>query len=127
MKKTLKNTNNVLKVLISVFIALLVSALILIIGAGILVKNDVSIELHKYFWLVLAAVSGIISGAFAGRITNSRGFLWGSLVGLISGIAIILVIYIVNSFSINMFTFFILPIFIIFGAVGGIISTNLKK
>lgn len=127
LKRVLKKMNNFSKVFFSVLIGLIVAAAILIIFASVLVKNDISPEYLKYFWIILSALCGIISGGVAGKITDSRGFIWGSITSAIISICMLVFLFFINAFSLNIFSLLIIPVLVFFGALGGIISSNLKK
>lgn len=127
LKRQLKRMNNVSKVIISVLIGLLSASVILVIFAAVMVKNDIQPDLLRYSWLIIGTICGLTGGGVAGRIISGKGFMWGSITGLITSIIILITILLVNKFSINLFIFLIIPITLFFGTLGGIISSNIKK
>ncbi len=99
---------------------------ILCVLAAVLVNYDIPAEYVRYLLAVPAVLSGIIAGAITGKNVKSRSFLWGSGSALAVSIMLLLILLIVNSFSIDWISFLLLPIFVFSGSVGGIVSSNLK-
>ena len=71
-------------------------------------------------------MSGVATGLFTGRVTKSKAVIWASLSAGISAVILLLFLLIFNSFIVNPVIFIIFPLFIISGAVGGIVSANLR-
>ncbi|MBR3767900.1 MAG: TIGR04086 family membrane protein [Clostridia bacterium] len=125
-KKLIKSSSKIVNIALSTLFGVFSAVIILMLCAFVLVKNDIPSEYIKFFWIPVSIVSGLISGLLAGKLTQSRGIIWGSLSSLIVAVIAFLTIFIFNSFSINLLTFLIIPLTVLFGAVGGIISSNLK-
>ena len=128
MKNFLKSLkkSNVFIILVSVIAAFITSTVILLIGADILVKNDINLELLKYFWFVVSGISSLIAGLISGRMVRSKGIIWGSVSSFLYIITLMLIIASVNKFNISILLFILLPLSVFFGALGGVISSNLK-
>lgn len=101
-------------------------AVIICLLAVILVKFDIPTEYFKYLWFIPAVLSGLIAGAFTGKYVKSKSFLWGSLSAFAVGVICLLILLLVNSFAIDLITPLILPVFLLSGAIGGIVAANLK-
>ena len=126
-KKSLFRIRNNYQAVISGVIAGIFSMLAVIcLLAVILVKFDIPSDFVRYLWFISALVSGLISGGFSGRYVKSKGFLWGCISAVITGITALVVLLLCNSFNISLFIFILLPVFALSGTAGGIISANLK-
>lgn len=126
MKVKLKNLNAGAVVVIGAVISILLFVLLLCIFSYLIVKNDYPVEVYRYFWYIASAVAALTGGLASGRLCKSKGIIWGSLTAVIFGIVLISVLLAVNSFSVDFSIFLLLPVCIITGAAGGIISSNIK-
>ncbi len=94
--------------------------------AVVLVKFDIPFEYVKYLWIVPSVLAGLISGGITGKHVKSKGFLWGCASASVVSIISISLLLFVNSFSVDLITFLIIPVFALSGSVGGIVAANLK-
>lgn len=124
--KLMKQNKTIVKLLLSIVIGVISSVLLLFISAFMIVKYDIPYDSIKLFWLPVFIVSGFISGFTAGKCLKSKGLIWGTLTSLIVAVISFLVIFAVNSFDIDLSVFLYLLSIVFFGAVGGIIASNLK-
>ncbi len=128
MKNSLKSLkkSQLFTISISVSAALISTSVLLLIFADLMVKNDINFETVKYFWFAISAISGLISGLISGKLVKSKGIIWGSISSLIYVVTLLLIVAIVNNFNISALFFVLIPIAALFGALGGVISSNLR-
>ena len=127
MKIRLKKMNNAATILISAITGLSTLIVFLLISSGLIVKNDYNSDIYIYLWYISTVFSGFTAGIIAGRLCKSKGIIWGSLSSLIVSIIQILILCIINNFSINFIIFMLIPFCVIPGALGGILSSNFRK
>lgn len=126
-KKSFFRIRNTWQAVVSGIIAGVISVTVLIcLLAAVLVKFDIPSEYVKYLWIVPAVLAGLISGGITGKNVKTKGFLWGCVSASAVSIINVAVLLFVNSFYIDPLTFLIIPVFALFGSIGGIISANLK-
>lgn len=102
------------------------AGVILCVLAAILVNYDIPADYVRYLLAVPAVLSGLTAGVITGKYVKSRSFLWGSISSASAAIIMIFTLLIVNSFNVDLLTFVLIPIFVLTGSIGGIISSNLK-
>ena len=120
--------SNVSKILIGSGIALLISAICLLIISIILTYTNVSENIITVSVIVISALSIFVGSIVSVININKNGILNGSIVGAIY----ILTIYLLSSifvagFSLNLQSFIMIIFSIIAGMVGGIIGVNFHK
>ena len=120
--------SNVSKILIGSGIALLISAICLLIISIILTYTNVSENIITVSVIVISALSIFVGSIVSAININKNGILNGSIVGAIY----ILTIYLLSSifvagFSLNLQSVIMIIFSIIAGMVGGIISVNFNK
>lgn len=126
MKKSSIKNKSIKALIYSVLCGIASFIIFLLFFALILTKYDISHEKVKYFYIISSVFSGMITGGLSGKLASSKGIIWSSASSLIVSVFILLFILIFNSFNISAFTFLIFPVFIISGAISGIISSNLR-
>lgn len=77
---------------------------------------------------IISIMSILIGSANCTKKANSQGLVWGSIVGLIYST----ILYLISSllfvgFSMNLYSFYLIALSILFGAIGGIVGINLKR
>ena len=125
-KKLLKLDSVPAVMLISVMLGVIASTLCLILLSVILVNYDISHSVIKYFWIPVALTGGILTGLFCGKNVKSKGIIWGSAAAFAVSLIILLILLIFNGFSVSLFTLLPVPDYVLSGAVGGVISSNLR-
>ena len=96
------------------------------IFAIILTKKDIYNETVRYFLLVSAFFATFVSSFYPARKTKIKGFLVGTINGLIISMLLILLLLICNKFNVSLHTFLVFPICLIGGVSGGIIASNMR-
>lgn len=125
-KNFLKSNQQLYAVSISVIIGLLMSVILLLVSSFILTKYDFLPEARGYFWFVIALLSGFFSGLFAGRLSKSKGIIWGAVSGCIISVFTVMILIISVQFNMDVKLFILFPIYIISASIGAVISSNLK-
>lgn len=125
--KLIRNESKIFKVVVCSISSILVKLFLILMAAIIISKNDIVPEILYLFWFVIAAISAFISGFAAGKIFRSKGFLWGAISGCSGALILILLLLVYSQFNFDFMIFMILPIEILTGSIGGIISSNLKQ
>lgn len=107
-------------------ISFVFSVIILLILSAVLVNYDISKASVKYLWFIVAVIGGFAGGACCGKFVKSKGIIWGALSAVIVSLILIVIFYIFNTFNVSVFCFILMPIYAVFGALGGVISSNLR-
>ena len=120
--------SNVSKILIGSGIALVISAICLLIISIILTYTNVSENIITTSVIIISALSIFVGSIVSAININKNGILNGSIVGAIY----ILTIYLLSSifvagFSLNLQSVIMIIFSIIAGMVGGIIGVNFHK
>ena len=128
MKTKHKTKNNSLlsAFLTGICIGLFVFGAFASIFAIILTKKDIFNETVRYFLFTSAFFATFASSFYPARKTKIKGFLIGTINGLIISVILILLILICNKFNVAFHTFLVIPICLIGGVTGGIIASNMK-
>lgn len=125
-KKFLKNNSVINTIFCSVLIGIIISILLLLISSLIITKYDFQPSSRVYFWFVIAILSGFFTGICAGKMSKSKGIVWGALTGLIVASIIILVLFAMSEFSTKISVLILLPIYMLTSSVGSVISSNFR-
>ncbi len=96
------------------------------LAAVILTKYDLPHEIFKYFYIFFSITGGLSSGFITGKYCRSKGVVWSSLAALTVSIILFMTVLIFNGFSVTIYTVVILPLYLLTGAISGIISSNLR-
>lgn len=105
---------------------LIVAVILILFSSFLLVKNDISHSLIRYFWILIYFVSGAVSGLVAGKRARAKGFLWGSAGAFICSCIIFLISAILLKFNFDVYMVILVPISVVSGLFCGIISSNIK-
>lgn len=122
-----KNKSFIQPLIIGPVCGLAAAAAAAALAAFLLVKKDIDAADVKYLWLFISFFSGFISGFCTVRYIKNRCILWGAASAGITAVIIMLIICTVNSFKVAAFAFAVIPLQILGGAAGGVISGNLGK
>ncbi len=125
--KLIKSESKLIKIIVCFLCSIILKVILILISALIISKNDFSPEKIYIFWFIISAISSLISGFFAGKIFRNKGFLWGAVSGISGAAVLILILLFFSKFNFNLVLLLILPIELLLGAAGGIISSNLKQ
>ena len=126
MKKNSRTNKTINSIAIGVICGLSSFLLLLLLFAIIITKYDIPHNSFRYFYVIAAIISGIITGGTTGKISASRGIIWASISSVIVPVIIFIFLFIFNNFNLSSFTLLIFPIFIATGAISGVIFSNLR-
>lgn len=125
--KKLKKSGSIPMILIfGILFGLLTACVMILFSAFLMTKNDISPEFVRYFWVIIYFLCGTVSGLTAGRISKSKGFLWGFITALISALILIIFSAVILKFNIGIFAAILIPVCAVSGALSGIIAANLR-
>lgn len=125
-KKLLKNNSPVSTVIISSVTGILLSLILMLFSALIMTKYDINKNLLIYFWISISVISGFFIGITAGKLSKSKGIIWGSLSALTVSVLNVLVLCIAVSFGASLTILSLIPAYTLPGAIGAVISSNFR-
>ena len=125
-KKAFRPENTFQSVLSGLITGVAVTVLSILLIAAVLVKYDIPTDMIKYLLFFPAVIGGLLSGFVAGRFVRSKGFLWGFVSALSVSFLFILTLTLINSFNISFLLFIFVPVYSVFGSIGGITAANLR-
>lgn len=127
MKSNIKRNNStILKTGLSLILTIIIQFILLLASSVIVSNNDIPNEILPIFWYIIITLSSFIGGFLTAKTQQSKGFLWGAMSGGVSSAFAFIILFLNCSMCINLNIFLLLPIGLIAGTVGGIISSNLK-
>lgn len=97
-----------------------------LITAFILTKEDVSYHTVKYICFGLTITSSFIAGFVAKKKAKLKGILAGVISSSFLIAAVFMVLLLLNRFKIGEDAYLLIPSGLLFGVLGGIISSNLR-
>ncbi len=116
------------KPIITYIISALKGGLVCLIGLLFLafaVMNNFKINLFFIILIyVFVSIGGLTAGFLSQRELKEKGMINGGIAGTIYSLSLIITISILLMFDINVKILLFLPLGIVFGIVGGIISAN---
>ena len=95
-------------------------------AAFILTKNDLSYLTVKYTFVIFTVLSAFIAGYMGKRRCKMKGITAGLITSAVLVALIFAVLLVINGFSIGEEALLLLPVGLLFGALGGIISSNMR-
>lgn len=124
---SLGGTNNLTRILKGSGVAIILTALLLIIYSALLTYTGISEDTMPVVIIVITALSILVGSFFSSMKIKKNGLTNGTLVGLIY----ILVLYLVSSivsknFGLSMYSIIMIIASAMAGAIGGIIAVNKK-
>ena len=112
------------KALIFIFIALLISTIIINI---LYYFNVINNNVIRYFKLLLSLFSFFIGGIYIGKNSPNKGYLYGLRLSLLTIIMLMIFSIIFNNFKIIRIIYYLIVTFVItFGSMIGINKKNVK-
>ncbi|URN92932.1 MAG: TIGR04086 family membrane protein [Candidatus Pristimantibacillus lignocellulolyticus] len=76
---------------------------------------------------VIHGAAALIGGLSSGKRADSRGWYYGSALGILYGIIIIIVSFLASDIALSLHSFLLLLTVIGTGAFGGMVGVNLRK
>lgn len=124
---SLEGTNNIKRILKGSGVAIILTALLLIIYSALLTYTGISEDTMPVVIIVITALSILVGSFFSSINIRKNGLTNGALVGLIY----ILLLYLVSSivgknFGLSMYSIIMIVASVMAGAIGGIIAVNKK-
>lgn len=124
---SLEGTNNLTRILKGSGVAIILTALLLIIYSALLTYTGISEDTIPVVIIVITALSILVGSFFSSINIRKNGLTNGALVGLIY----ILLLYLVSSivsknFGLSMYSIIMIIASVMAGAIGGIIAVNKK-
>lgn len=111
----------------SVFSGLIALLILVVLFAVFLTKNDIPVEKLKYFWFIISVVSGFISGIVSGRAAKSKSVIFGAVSSVILSVFSVGILTVFSDFSPDAILFLIIPLSVISGFFGALLSSNIRK
>lgn len=124
MKKFVKSTNPVIRVMIGSITGIFIAITLTLLSAAFIAKNDISKDLFKYFWFVIFAISCLLSSMISVAFLKSKKLLWTALTTSIIIAIIILTLAIASNFSLNLNVLINVPVGYVFGIIGTMLIAN---
>ncbi len=97
------------------------------ICAYVLTMYDIEPSMRFFLWYVVAGISGLVIGVTAGKLSLSKSIVWSTLSAMIVAGINILVLLIASDFNFRLEILFLIPAYIITGAVSSVVTSNLRK
>lgn len=101
--------------------------MLVIIFAVLLTKNDIPTEKLMYFWFIISVISGFISGIVSGRTAKSKSVIFGTVSALILSSISVGLLTVFADFSPDAIIFLLIPLSVISGFFGALLSSNIRK
>ncbi len=129
-RKVIDNNNN--KTVVSLtkgsIISYIITTIIFIVYGILLTYTDITEEKIQIVVMITTVISVLIGGIIASRGVNSKGLIFGMLVGVIYSIIMIMIGFcILPTLKITSKMIMIFILSISSGGIGGIIGINSKK
>ena len=125
--KQISENKNLISIFKGVVISLVTTFILLIIFAAILTFTNIQENTISPVVIIITAVSLLIGSTMGNRKIEKNGLLNGALVGTIYILTIYLISSILNwYFTLNVSSFVMIIVAVIFGILGGIIAVNRK-
>jgi putative membrane protein (TIGR04086 family) len=117
----------IIKALISsatgIIVFFIITAVLSLVGW----KSDMPESAYKYMILAAGAISGFVCGFAAVRPIRKNGIAVGALSALPAYFIIVLISTTLSRTGISKIGWILLPVMIVFAAVGGILAVNKRK
>ncbi len=127
LKKVFNKSDNIYnKLIYSVLFTLICQIILIILASYIITSSEKFYNSLNIFWFLITAISSLLSGLISGRIFKNRGILWGSINGLIDVFITVILLLCFSGLKISSDIFILIPCGLLPGAIGGIVSSNLK-
>ena len=101
--------------------------MLVIIFAVLLTKNDIPTEKLMYFWFIISVISGFISGIVSGRTAKSKSVIFGTVSALILSSISVGLLTVFADFSPDAIIILLIPLSVISGFFGALLSSNIRK
>lgn len=124
--QTKKPKTPIKSIAIGTFIGIITAAVLISVFAFIITKKDIEIKYLPSFVLISGAVGSFISAFINSKKLQLRGIFSGFLSSLIFSGVYLLICFILSGFSVSITLFITVPLNIITGIIGAIISKNLR-
>lgn len=95
--------------------------------AAVLLKGGVKQSLYPFIALGISALAAFVSGFAAVRPIRRNGILLGIFSSIPIIVVIIAALLITNRGDLGFFTLMMIPLMLLTGAVGGIVSVNMRR
>lgn len=120
------HTSNVLALVKGLMTAVLLSVALFAMMAGIMLASQIPESFTSTITIVVSILSIVIGGFVASRGCESRGWLWGGLVGICYMLLLYIIGILITGFAFGTHTVVMLIVDFIAGAIGGIVANNMK-
>ena len=97
-----------------------------LVAAMILTKNDLSYQTVRYILSILTVISACIAGYIGKRRCKMKGIAAGLITSAVLVALVFIGLLLINWFSIGEEALLLLPTGLLFGALGGIVSSNMR-
>ena len=106
VKRNNQLINNLKMFLITTLIAVVVTAVLLVISAFLLEKLGLSEKHVQILTYIIYLISGLVAGMIAGKWQREKKFMWGALAGVVWFIVVLVASMCMNRFAIDTGTLF---------------------
>ena len=125
-RKLFRIKNNWQSVFVGIVGGFIIAFAVLMILSAVMVNYDIPSDSVKYFWFIISAISGFSAGAITGRLVKAKCFLWGSVAAGVLSLVCASMLTAINAFDVDFILLLMIPVCIVTGCVGGIISSNFR-
>ncbi len=126
-KKSKKDFSLIFKYLPCFFVGVISTLLGILVLALAYYKLSLNSEFTYYFTYIFISFGAFLTGYSTYKKFKNRGIVSGAL-GAVPLLVFNLIFILIFSFkSVNAFVLLVIPITVLFGSIGGIVSSNSKK
>lgn len=107
-------------------IGLIITTVLISVFAFILTKKDIEIKHLPSFIIISGAIGSFVASFFNTKKLKLRGILSGIISSLVFSGIYLLLCFILSGFSVSLTLFLTIPVNVLTGVIGAIISKNLR-
>ena len=122
----MKNKKNLKNIIFSILIGLTITVFAVFILCYSITKKDFDTTKIHIIINIITIISCLISGLTAGKRTEMKGIVSGTVCSLFIILIVYGIIFCINGFSVAVFTYISIFMSLITGATGGIIASNMR-
>ena len=126
MKRTYKMNAEVKRLLLGAGAGIIFFLIGTLVTSFVLTKNDLSYRSIKYITFAVTAASAFIAGFIAKKKNRIKGIACGAIASSAVLALVYLILLPLNGFQVTEDAFLLLPSGLLFGVLGGVISSNVR-
>lgn len=126
MRKRLKMDAGIKSLLMGLLAGTILFLLASVVLAFVMTKSDISYPVIRYVCFGITAAASLTAGFVGKKRSRLKGICAGLIAAALLVVPVFLLTVLVNRFRFSEEILLLLPVGLLFGAIGGIISSNMR-